>query len=308
VNLAREPFDDVLREDAGGAEPHSRFHQLQQYVFSVVTDAGEVLQMNHEFPTLQVCSGSGARIAQLGGPRGNELSLHHQATLVLGVKNGDLQHCFLPALATGHAPCQTCRTVTHWIFRRRPREVENVGVEEVETVESVKVGGGANTWPPGYTLCSWENDQVIDELEGQVIYHQARGREQDYAPLSEALPDRRPSPEELCRNWELAERLAQASTRLSPILRRTFQLSDVDGLSARETAQALGIPQGTVKARVARARKKLKQLLQEVNHRRDEDDTGICEQEECTLTSAQFVHVAEMRFESVNEFVQLGEN
>ena len=134
-------------------------------------------------------------------------------------------------------------------------------------------------------------------------------REQDYAPLSEALPDRRPSPEELCRNWELAERLAQASTRLSPILRRTFQLSEVDGLSIRDTAQALRIPQGTVKARVARARKKLKQLLQEqVNHCRDEDDRGICEQEECTLTSAQFVHVAEVRFESVNEFVQLGEN
>jgi RNA polymerase sigma-70 factor (ECF subfamily) len=134
-------------------------------------------------------------------------------------------------------------------------------------------------------------------------------REQDYAPLSEALPDRRPSPEELCRNWELAERLAQASTQLSPILRRTFQLSAVDGLSTRETAQALGIPHGTVKARVARARKKLKQLLQEqVNRCRDEDDRGICEQEECTLTSAQFVHVAEVRFESVNEFVQLGEN
>jgi hypothetical protein len=41
-------------------------------------------------------------------------------------------------------------------------------------VESAKVGGVANTWPPGYTLCSWENDQVIGELEGQVIYRQTR--------------------------------------------------------------------------------------------------------------------------------------
>jgi RNA polymerase sigma-70 factor (ECF subfamily) len=87
-------------------------------------------------------------------------------------------------------------------------------------------------------------------------------REHDHAPLSEMLPDRRPSPEELCRSWELAERLAQASTELSPTLRGTFQLSEVDGLSTRETAQVLGIPHGTVKARVARARRKLKQLLQ----------------------------------------------
>jgi hypothetical protein len=43
-------------------------------------------------------------------------------------------------------------------------------------VESVKVGGVANTWPPGYALCSWENDQVIDELEGQVIYHPNESR------------------------------------------------------------------------------------------------------------------------------------
>ena len=53
--------------------------------------------------------------------------------------------------------------VTHWIFRRQPREVENVGVEEVETVESVKAAGGAClnlTAPSAYALCSWENDQV----------------------------------------------------------------------------------------------------------------------------------------------------
>jgi RNA polymerase sigma-70 factor (ECF subfamily) len=87
-------------------------------------------------------------------------------------------------------------------------------------------------------------------------------REQGHRPLSEMLSDRRPSPEELCRTGELAERLTQVSTQLSPTLRGAFQLREVDGLSIRETAQALGIPHGTVKARVARARRKLKQLLQ----------------------------------------------
>ena len=87
-------------------------------------------------------------------------------------------------------------------------------------------------------------------------------REEGHHPLSETLSDRRPSPEQLCRSWEFAERLAQASSRLSPTLRGTFQLRDVDGLSIRETAQALGIPHATVKARVAGARKKLKHLLQ----------------------------------------------
>ncbi len=89
-----------------------------------------------------------------------------------------------------------------------------------------------------------------------------QGGEQGHHPLSEMLSDRRPSPEELTRTWELGERLTQASTQLSPTLRGTFQLLGVDGLSVRETAQAQGIPHGTVKARVARARKKLKHLLQ----------------------------------------------
>jgi RNA polymerase sigma-70 factor, ECF subfamily len=87
-------------------------------------------------------------------------------------------------------------------------------------------------------------------------------RQQERARLSERLPDRRPSPEELCGTWELEERLVQVSTQLSPTLRGTFQLCSLDGLSIRETAQALGIPHGTVKARCARARQKLKQLLQ----------------------------------------------
>jgi RNA polymerase sigma-70 factor (ECF subfamily) len=95
----------------------------------------------------------------------------------------------------------------------------------------------------------------LDQLDG----------EQNHPRLSEMLPDRRPNPEELCRTWELVERLTQASTQLSPTLRGTFRLRGVDGLSVRETAQLMGIPHGTVKARVSRARKKLKQLLQTQN-------------------------------------------
>jgi RNA polymerase sigma-70 factor (ECF subfamily) len=101
-------------------------------------------------------------------------------------------------------------------------------------------------------------------------------REQNHAPLSDMLPDRRPSPEELCLTWELEDRLVQLSTQLSPILCRTFELSELDGLSTRETAQALGIPHGTVKTRVARARRKLKQLLQtQVNRCRDDNSDAL---------------------------------
>ena len=80
--------------------------------------------------------------------------------------------------------------------------------------------------------------------------------------MSERLADHRPNPEDECREFELSTRLTHLHSQLSPTLRRTFLLRDVDGLSIRETAQILGVPTGTVKAQSARARKKLKELMQ----------------------------------------------
>jgi RNA polymerase sigma-70 factor (ECF subfamily) len=79
--------------------------------------------------------------------------------------------------------------------------------------------------------------------------------------VSERLADRRLNPEEECRDSELSAQLTHFHTQLSPTLRRTFQLRDIDGLSIQETARVLGIPSGTVKTRSARARQKLKDLM-----------------------------------------------
>ena len=85
----------------------------------------------------------------------------------------------------------------------------------------------------------------------------------DAHAFAKILSDSRPNPEEECRRAERAKLLAHSFRTLSPTLRRTFQLRDVDGLSIRETANLLRIPEGTVKARVARARARLKQMLQQ---------------------------------------------
>ncbi len=85
----------------------------------------------------------------------------------------------------------------------------------------------------------------------------------DLQPLSvsERIPDHRPNPEDECRDSELSTRLTHLHGQLSPTLRRTFLLRDVEGLSIRETARILGVPTGTVKAQSARARKRLKELM-----------------------------------------------
>jgi RNA polymerase sigma factor (sigma-70 family) len=89
------------------------------------------------------------------------------------------------------------------------------------------------------------------------------GEEQRYF-VSESLADARPSPEDEIRNSELAAYLRQCTAQLSPKLRRTFQLRVVDGLSIFETAQVLGVPLGTVKAQLARARAQLARHMRRV--------------------------------------------
>jgi RNA polymerase sigma-70 factor, ECF subfamily len=80
-------------------------------------------------------------------------------------------------------------------------------------------------------------------------------------PVSERLTDRGLNPEDECGNAELGTHLTRFRSRLSPTLRRTFDLRAIDGLSIHETARVLGIPCGTVKAQFARARKKLRDLI-----------------------------------------------
>lgn len=78
---------------------------------------------------------------------------------------------------------------------------------------------------------------------------------------SERVADRRPTPEDEYHKSEIRRRLTHFQTQLSPALRKTFQLRDIDGLSIRETARILRVPHGTVKARSARARTKLARLM-----------------------------------------------
>jgi RNA polymerase sigma-70 factor (ECF subfamily) len=86
------------------------------------------------------------------------------------------------------------------------------------------------------------------------------GQDQEYS-LSERLAHSGPSPEDECRKAELDSRLMQFAAQLSPPLRKAFQLRELDGLTTSEAAQVLGVPDGTVKARVSRARAKLRRLM-----------------------------------------------
>ena len=84
---------------------------------------------------------------------------------------------------------------------------------------------------------------------------------QDGLTFSDLLADSRPNPEQICSASEAHELLVKSVQRLTPPLRTAFKLRHFDGLTPQEAAHILGVPEGTVKAQVSRARAKVSRMM-----------------------------------------------
>jgi RNA polymerase sigma-70 factor, ECF subfamily len=69
------------------------------------------------------------------------------------------------------------------------------------------------------------------------------------------------SPERILMRRQIAKLLEMAIARLPDIFRPVFVLREIEGLSVEETAEALQIPEETVKTRLFRARRRLQKEL-----------------------------------------------
>ena len=87
----------------------------------------------------------------------------------------------------------------------------------------------------------------------------ARGGDDGGARLDP--PDPGPTPEGVALHGELRAALERALGELPEDWRLVVVLSDVHGLSYEEVAAAAGVPVGTVKSRLSRARARLRDLL-----------------------------------------------
>jgi len=77
-------------------------------------------------------------------------------------------------------------------------------------------------------------------------------------PLLEREERERSAEEQVLSGIEYGD-LAGALNRLSPELRAVVQATVLDGLTTREAARLLGVPAGTVKTRMMRARAQLRE-------------------------------------------------
>jgi len=78
------------------------------------------------------------------------------------------------------------------------------------------------------------------------------------------LADWKPNPEQIFAQAEIESILRDAAQKLPPTYRTVFLLRDVEDLSTAETASVLNLSEGTVKARLFRARLMLREELSKV--------------------------------------------
>ena len=79
--------------------------------------------------------------------------------------------------------------------------------------------------------------------------------------------DWRPNPEQEMERTELETILQEAARSLPMTFRTVFFLRDVEGLSTEETAEMLNLSEGAVKARLFRARLRLREELSKILRR-----------------------------------------
>jgi RNA polymerase sigma-70 factor (ECF subfamily) len=166
-------------------------------------------------------------------------------TLLDAVASGD--RVALRALYERHAP---------WLVIRLARRCTDPGiVEEVAQDTFLAVWNGARRFRGEGDVAAWiwgiGVRRLIDRLRGHPLP----------IPIARAEPGLVVSAEEEVLLGVEHGDLATALNELSPELRAVMQATVLDGLTTREAARLLGIPQGTVKTRLMRARQELREAL-----------------------------------------------
>jgi len=122
-------------------------------------------------------------------------------------------------------------------------------------------GGSLRSWLSRITVnaCYDELRRVARNRDVPLQTYDRDGEEMESASW---LADPGLSPEELAENSDLMTAIQKSLQALPEHYRLAIFLVDVEGLSYEETATALDLPIGTVRSRLARARKLLRSSLQ----------------------------------------------
>jgi RNA polymerase sigma-70 factor (ECF subfamily) len=168
------------------------------------------------------------------------------AVLLRAVAQGDRRA--LSELYAEHAP---------WLVLRLSRRCSDPGlVDEVVQDTFVAVWRSAAKWDGSGAVGAW-----IWGIGVRRLVDALRSRPRPAVALQDEMTGVVQSAEEQVLLGVEHGDLAGALGRLSPELRAVVQATVLDGLTTREASRLLGIPAGTVKTRMRRARIELRGAL-----------------------------------------------
>ena len=170
------------------------------------------------------------------------------AELMTAVAEGDREA--LGLLHERHVAWVTARLVR----RCADRDVVDEAVQDTFVAVWKSAGGWDGSGEPAAWIWGIAIRRLIGVLRTRDRWDRLRRTERDPEPIVVAAED------QVLVAVEYGD-LAGALARLSPELRVVIQATVLDGLTTREAARLLGLPQGTVKTRVMRAKAELRGAL-----------------------------------------------
>ena len=171
------------------------------------------------------------------------------ADLARAVATGD--RSALEALYTRHAP---------WLLLRLQRRCADPGlVDEVLQDTFVAVWRDAGRWRGEGELGAWLWGIAVRRLV-DGLRRRPRERVMEASQVAAAFSPVESAEDRVLVGVEYGD-LGGALDRLSPELRAVVEATVLDGLTTEEAGRLLGIPAGTVKTRMMRARAQLREDL-----------------------------------------------
>ena len=107
----------------------------------------------------------------------------------------------------------------------------------------------------------WKNRLRSKKRSRLVDWFRAGGKREDEEGVGLDPPDHAPSPLERLEAEDRAVEVRRAVSALDPKRRLTLLLREVEEMSYEEIAEVTGVPVGTVRSRLARAREDMRKLL-----------------------------------------------
>ena len=180
-----------------------------------------------------------------------------ERTLVVAAKNGDEQ-----AFET--------------LFKRYQRKTLAVVLRYTRVVEDAEDIVQQSFYKAFVHLCQFQGESSFSTWLTRIAINEALMFLRRIAAVREVLiddirdagsadslgiPDSNADPETRCSQREEARILSQAVRNLRPALRTTIVLRELRELSTSETARRMGLSVGTVKGRIFRGKRQLRQKL-----------------------------------------------